>query len=161
MMLKRLQEKLTYANVVATLALFIAMGGTAYALGVGAIGSREIRDNSVRSRDVRSNSLTGRDINERSLRTSPSVYTRTTQRNVTLGLAGESHTTACADGDVAVGGVVLITGNQLDVRLTGNTVRERRRTPTAYVGIVYAEPSAVGQVRNLNVKTVCLARARR
>jgi hypothetical protein len=41
----------TYANVVASIALFIALGGTSYGLATGSIGSREIKNNSVRSDD--------------------------------------------------------------------------------------------------------------
>ena len=160
-MLTRLREKLSYANVVATLALFVALGGSAYAIGAGAIGSREIRDNSVRSRDVRSNSLTGRDINERSLRTAPKVYVRNSQTTVTLSSSGSRHSTSCADGDTAVGGGAVVDGDQLNVRVVGNPTRAQVGPPTAFLGIAYGEPSAVGQRRNLNVTAVCLARARR
>jgi hypothetical protein len=59
-MLLRLASRLTYANVVATLALFIALGGSSYA--VLRIGSDDIADNSVRSKDVRNRTLTGRDV---------------------------------------------------------------------------------------------------
>ena len=43
-----------------TLALFLALGGSAFA--VARIGSGDIRDNSIRSADVRDRGLTGRDI---------------------------------------------------------------------------------------------------
>jgi hypothetical protein len=62
----RLRSRLTYANVVATLALFVALGGTSYA--VLHIGSEEVRDNSLRSRDIRNNTIRSRDIRERALR---------------------------------------------------------------------------------------------
>jgi len=58
--LKRLRHHLTYANVTATLALFIALGGSSYA--AFRVGSREIADNSIRSRDVRNHSLTRHDL---------------------------------------------------------------------------------------------------
>jgi hypothetical protein len=60
------KARLTYANVVATLALFVAFGGTSYAVLL--IGSREVVDNSLRSRDVRNNTLRSRDIRERAVR---------------------------------------------------------------------------------------------
>ena len=59
-MLKKLRQHLTYANVIATLALFIALGGSSYA--ALHVGSREIADNSIRSRDVRNHSLTRHDL---------------------------------------------------------------------------------------------------
>src|SRR3954447_10737778 len=102
-MLKRLRDKLSYANVVSSLALFIALGGSAYAIGAGTIGSREIRDNSIRSLDVRTNALTGRDIDERTLRSAPKVYRRTGGRTVTLG-AGEEEVVSCNAGDTTLSG---------------------------------------------------------
>ena len=53
------------ALVIALLALFVALGGTSYA--VKKIGSRQIADNSVKSVDVRNNNLTGTDIKDGSL----------------------------------------------------------------------------------------------
>src|SRR4051794_8124484 len=64
-MIRRIRTRITYANVVATLALFVALGGTSYA--VKQLGSGDIRDNSIRSRDVRDNSLGSGDIHNGSL----------------------------------------------------------------------------------------------
>jgi hypothetical protein len=58
--LEKLRQHLTYANVTATLALFIALGGSSYA--ALRVGSREIADNSIRSRDVRNHTLTRHDL---------------------------------------------------------------------------------------------------
>jgi hypothetical protein len=64
-MTKRIQARLTYANVVATLALFVALGGSSYA--ALRIGSAQIVNNSVRSKDVRNGDLRGRDVRDGSL----------------------------------------------------------------------------------------------
>jgi hypothetical protein len=61
-----LRRHISYANVVATLALFVAVGGSSYA--ALRIGSRDIVNNSVRSVDVRNNSIASRDIRNRNLR---------------------------------------------------------------------------------------------
>ncbi len=53
--MRRFATQLTYANVVATLALFVALGGTSYA--VLHVGSDDVVDNSLRSRDIRNNTL--------------------------------------------------------------------------------------------------------
>lgn len=58
----RIRSQLTYANVTATLALFIALGGSSYA--ALQLTGRDIRNNSLTGRDIRTNSLTGRDIKE-------------------------------------------------------------------------------------------------
>ena len=156
-MLHRLRPKLTYANVVASLALFIALGGSAYAIGAGTIGSRDIRDNSIRSRDVRNNALTGRDINEQTLRSAPKIYIRSSGRTITLGRPpGESeHVASCNPGDRAISGTVGGTG-EAGLRSQGNF-----RSPSSYVGVLFSDPPLAGQTRFLNVAVVCLARARR
>ena len=61
-MLSKLRSRLTYANVVASIALFIALGGTSYGLATGSIGSTEIKNDSVRSKDLRNNDVRGQDI---------------------------------------------------------------------------------------------------
>jgi hypothetical protein len=60
-----LRRRLTYANVAATLALFLAMGGTAYAAAT--IGSAEIIDNSIQSADVKNGALTSLDVKNETL----------------------------------------------------------------------------------------------
>ncbi len=52
-----LRKRLTYANVMATLALFVALGGSAYA--VNTVRSSDIVDNEVYSADVRNDDLAG------------------------------------------------------------------------------------------------------
>ena len=61
-----LSRRLSYANLIATLALFVALGGSSYA--AISIGSKQIADNSVRSKDVRNNSIRGKDIRNGSLK---------------------------------------------------------------------------------------------
>jgi hypothetical protein len=61
----RLLNHLSYANVVATLAIFVALGGTSYA--VLQIRSDDVADNSLRSRDVRNNTLRSRDVRDRAI----------------------------------------------------------------------------------------------
>jgi hypothetical protein len=69
-MLAKLRARLTYANVVATLALFLALGGVSYgALRVGSativnnsIRTQDLRNNEVRSRDIRNRTIIGRDV---------------------------------------------------------------------------------------------------
>lgn len=75
--MKTIRERLSYANVTATLALFLALGGTSYALtlprnSVGsqqirakAVGAGELRTGSVRSSDVKDRALGVRDLSRR------------------------------------------------------------------------------------------------
>jgi len=63
-MLAKLRDRLTYANVVATLALFLALGGVSYGLTVN---SRSIKNNSVRTQDLRNNDIRSKDIRNRTI----------------------------------------------------------------------------------------------
>lgn len=56
----------TYANVVSTLALVVALGGTG-AYAAGQITGKEIKNNSVAGKDVKNRSLTGKDVRPGSL----------------------------------------------------------------------------------------------
>ena len=64
-MRRRITDRLTYANVVATLALFIALGGSSYAalnLPKNSVGSKQIRTGAVGSTQVKDRSLQLKDI---------------------------------------------------------------------------------------------------
>jgi len=61
----RLRGKLSYANVTATLALFIALGGTGYAaitLPRNSVGSKQIRAGAVHSSEIARRAVKLRDI---------------------------------------------------------------------------------------------------
>jgi hypothetical protein len=62
---RRLRSSLSYANVMATLAVFVALGGSGYA--AVEITGRDVRNNSLSGADIRNNSLTGADIRNKSL----------------------------------------------------------------------------------------------
>src|SRR4051812_15136186 len=58
------RERLGYANVVATIALFVALGGGAYAVGIGknSVKSKHIKDGEVRSSDVQDGGIAAADV---------------------------------------------------------------------------------------------------
>jgi hypothetical protein len=68
--LERLRRKLTYGNVMSTIAVFIALGGTSYALTLprNSVGSRELRPRSVGSSELKSGAVTSLDIRDRTIR---------------------------------------------------------------------------------------------
>src|SRR5436305_8175831 len=64
-MRQRLSSRLTYANVTATLALFIALGGSSYAalkLPRNSVGAAQIRAGAIRSSEVKNRSLRTADL---------------------------------------------------------------------------------------------------
>jgi hypothetical protein len=66
----RLRSHLTYANVMATIAVFVALGGTSYAvvrLPKNSVGSKQIRGNAVGSSEIRKSAVRSSDIKDRSV----------------------------------------------------------------------------------------------
>lgn len=61
-------RRLSYANIVATIALFSALGGSAYA--ASQITSRQVADGSLSGRDLKASTLTGRHIKDGALQAS-------------------------------------------------------------------------------------------
>lgn len=59
-MLSKLLSSLSYANVIATVALFIALGGTSYA--AIKVTGKNVKDSSLTTRDVKDRSLLARDF---------------------------------------------------------------------------------------------------
>jgi hypothetical protein len=69
-MFARLRSKLSFANVTAVLALFVALGGTGYAavtLPRDSVGSAQIKNRAVGSSELKSNAVTSRAIRNRSV----------------------------------------------------------------------------------------------
>ncbi len=69
--MRRVQAKLTYANVVATVALFIAIGGaSAFAasqLGKNSVGAKQIKKNAVVTSKIKKEAVTGAKVKKGSL----------------------------------------------------------------------------------------------
>lgn len=144
-----LRPKLTYANVVASLALFIALGGSAYAIGAGTIGSREVRDNSLRAHD----------IDERGLRARPRVYRRSSTIGIQRG-GFKAHQVNCARGDIALGGGVNPIGNYQDPglqQLYGAPTKGGR----GFEGVVRYGLNGTAGSYGLQVYVICADRPRR
>lgn len=69
-MLRSIASRLTYANVMATVAVFVALGGAGYAaikLPANSVGSAQIVNGSITGADVKNGSLTGADVRNKSL----------------------------------------------------------------------------------------------
>lgn len=60
--MRRIRSNLSYANVVATLALFIALGGVSYAavkLPANSVGEKQIKKNAIVGKKIKKNAITG------------------------------------------------------------------------------------------------------
>jgi hypothetical protein len=78
--MKAIRARLSYANVVATLALVLALGGVSYAatkLPKNSVDTKQIKNNAVTGAKVKKHTLTGKNINLKKLGTVPSAQTAT------------------------------------------------------------------------------------
>lgn len=115
-MLKVPRPRLTYANVVATLALFIALGGSSYA--ALKISGKEIQKNTITGKNIKRNSLGRRQIKESSL----SAVPRALNAAKLEGHTAESFLVRCPQGTIPVAGICIET---------------QARPPVAYGNAVY------------------------
>jgi hypothetical protein len=65
----RVRQRLTYANVMSTLAVFIALGGSSYAALT--INGSDIQNRSIPAKKLKRNSITGREVRESRLNRVP------------------------------------------------------------------------------------------
>jgi hypothetical protein len=86
-MLARFRDRLSYANVVATLALFVALGGTGYA--ASQLTGRDIKNRSLSRVDIKKNALTGTEIKEGTLKQVPRALQATNAINANSALAAD------------------------------------------------------------------------
>ncbi len=93
-----MRSKLTYANVVSTLCLFLLLGGgaaiAANALPKNSVGTKQIKNGAVTGKKVAANSLTGANLQLSTLGTVPSASTATSAENASHATVADSATTA-------------------------------------------------------------------
>ncbi len=80
----RIRGKLTYANVMATIAVFIALGGASYAavkLPKNSVGSEQIKNGAITGAKIKNGAVTGAKIDLAGLGQVPSAGTATSATN--------------------------------------------------------------------------------
>lgn len=102
-MLKVPRPRVTYANVVATLALFVALGGSSYA--ALKISGREIKAHTITGKNIKRNSLGRRQIKESNL----SAVPRALNAARLDGYVAERFLVRCPQGTIPVAGVCVET----------------------------------------------------
>lgn len=117
------------ALIVACLALFVALGGVAYGVAADSIGTRAIKDGSVRSGDVRDGSLRGHDVANGSLLGRDIKNGTVRAEDIHRGAIGSSEVFngALRGADLAVGtiGDREIADAELDVRRLAGVAARR------------------------------------
>jgi hypothetical protein len=131
-MLSRLRARLSYANVVATVALFVALGGSSYAaikLPRNSVGAKQLKSNSVTSAEVKGGSLLTSDFkaSERTSLRGPAGRNGATnvvmRQGPTAVIPAGSFARAeasCQAGERATGGGVYNEANVLQLQVTSS-----------------------------------------
>jgi hypothetical protein len=146
-MLRRIRARLTYANVIATLALFIALGGSSYAalslpknsvkakqIATGAVTSAEVKNGSLKSGDFNSASrakLKGPKGDKGAAGATNVVMRQGATVSVGVGAFG-SATADCQSGERATGGGVYNEANVSVIAISSSypTPNPTSRPPT-------------------------------
>jgi hypothetical protein len=132
-MLRVPRPRLTYANVVATLALFVALGGSSYA--ALKISGKDIQKHTITGQNIKRNSLGRRQIKESSL----SAVPRALNAARLDGYTAERFLVRCPQGTIPVAGVCIETQSHppaaygsavLECGLIDNRSAAGRRLPT-------------------------------
>lgn len=112
-----IRSKLTFSNVVALLALFVALGGSAYAfhLGKNAVKTKNIKNGAVTEAKLAQGAVTAAKLAPGAVH-SPTVVVRTADKP----LNDNSNAVVdafCQPGEVATGGGGLTTNQAADIQL--------------------------------------------
>ena len=141
----RIRSKLTYANVTASLALFVALGGTGFAAATlprNSVGAPQLRAKSVGPSELRSRAVNSRVIRDRSVRLGDiSTGARASLRGQ-QGPAGPPAMTIRAA--VSSGGVAAA-GNAVSVEHVSGTNEYRVDFGRALSGCIYSAVLAAVQ----------------
>jgi hypothetical protein len=102
----RFTSRLTYANVVSTICLFLLLGGAAWAataLPKNSVGTKQLKNGAVTGAKVKDGSLTGADIKASTLGQVPSAATAGTATNASHATSADTATraTSAASADQA------------------------------------------------------------
>lgn len=152
------------AYAIATLALFIALGGVSYAvvkLERNSVGSKQIKNRAVKAKDLATNSVTGAKVKDGSLVPADfgeSLATNVTRRDeTTLVIPADgfgSASTPCDPGERAVGGGHLwISGNAPDVLVVDSyPVADDSGVPTGWETSVFNQDVNDNDAGDLEVR---------
>lgn len=122
-MLRHVRGRLTYANVAATLALFIALGGTGYAavaIPANSVGTSQLKNHAVTAQKVANHTLTGQQINLSKLGTVPSADTARTATNAKTATNAGTAANARALGGLAPASYYQAAGSAHNTLVTVN-----------------------------------------
>jgi hypothetical protein len=101
---KRVRKRLTYANAMSTIAVFLAVGGaTAFAahhLGKGSVGAKQLKKNAVTTAKIRKHAVTAAKIKKGAIRGGKVANGSLTGVDINLATLGTVPNAAAANGQI-------------------------------------------------------------
>ncbi len=157
--LRAVLARLTYANVTATLALFVALSGGAYAaakLPPGSVGTTQLRDDAVTSGKVLDGSLLREDFQAGQLPAGGVSGLEVVYEASGGGVAPVKSTEArCPAGKKVTGGGHLFVGDKTNARVVVSAPGQVPNPVSWYVQAL--EPTPTGQPWTLYAYAVCVS----
>lgn len=162
-MIARIAKSLTFSNVVACLALFIALGGSVYAankisgkqIKKSSLPGNRIKPKTIPPNRIKPNSLTGKQINEKTLTGISAAALADVQYQAVMaelpagGRAG-SVTANCPAGAYAIGGGATLSNDERGtVNSSGPSPLRTGWTATGYSYYAFSRPT-------MTVTAVCV-----
>ena len=126
----RLRARLTYANVMATVAVFLALGGGAYAAAT--IGAKDIRPNAVRSKHIKQGQVRTGDLRGGAVSTGKLKGGAVTSDRLADGAVTNSKIADLSVTGTKLGLDAVTSGRVSDGSLTGVDVGNRSLTTDDY-----------------------------
>ena len=158
--MSRIAKFLSFSNVVACLALFIALGGSVYAAGKisgkqikrSSLPGNRIKPNSLTGAQVQANSLTGEQIDEKTLTVSAAALANVQYESTTLELSWRTSpaTANCPAGSYAIGGGATLSNE--DGGIVNSSGPSPLRTGWTATGYAWAEAGTT-----MTVTAICVA----
>jgi hypothetical protein len=145
-MITRIRAQLTYANLMATVAVFIALGGGAWALAKNSVDSKAIENGTVRSQELKNDDVRGGDIEANAVQGSDVADGAIGGADVADGAISGAD---IADNSVASGEVAAESLDGSDVADDGLTVNDIDESTFSFVdvpigGVLSAQARGIG-----------------
>ena len=162
-MIARIAKSLTFSNVIACLALFIALGGSVYAankisgkqIKKSSLPGNRIKPKTIPSNRIKPNSLTGKQINEKTLTgisaaALADVQYQAVQAELPAGGRTGTLTANCPPGAYAIGGGATLSSDERGtVNSSGPSPLRTGWTATGYSYYAFSRPT-------MTVTAVCV-----
>lgn len=148
--MKTIRKRLTYANVMSSIAVFLVIGGaTAFAaLGKNTVGSKQLKKNAVTTAKIKNGAVTGSKVNVSAFPKVPSAVTADSATNAGHASSADKANTATTADKATTAGSAGTASN-----VNGNSIQKISFRTTSNSGVV--GPTPVLNAGGLLIEVTC------